>query len=521
MKIKDYIFAILAIIKKNFKLLIRSRSSALVVILGPLLIVLLMGVAFNSSGLYNINVGVYSKAYSALSDDLITKLKDDRFSVFKYEAEDKCVNSVKLGQSHLCVIFPENMAVKNDAKNEIIFYADYSRINLVYTIIDSLSKKLASKQGELSLQLTETLVSKINEGKTELSGKDSTLNAIVANSESISGKAGSLKDKLAVLDLSGNVSSMNFTQVDNEISGLRTTYNLSSNSTSNLESLIASIKTKTTEAFTKLTNAQATVSETSSELGNIKTTLEQDKANIASVKASVSKVSESFSTIGVTDPKAIAAPFSTSIKPLTEEKTHLGNLFPAMIVLVVMLIAILLSSTVVMNERKAKAYFRNFITPTDDYMFVIADFITNLIIVIGQLAIIFLIANYFFKNALLDVALNFSVAVILIASVFILLGMILGYLFKTQETSTLGSLFVGSVLLFFSNTILPLESVPENIKNIVLFNPFVVSESMLRELLIFKLDLGSVLNYILILLGFFVAFTVIVIILRYATRRKI
>jgi len=192
-----------------------------------------------------------------------------------------------------------------------------------------------------------------------------------------------------------------------------------------------------------------------------------------------------------------------------------------MIVLVVMLIAILLSSTVVMNERKAKAYFRNFITPTDDYMFVIADFITNLIIVIGQLAIIFLIANYFFKNALLDVALNFSVAVILIASVFILLGMILGYLFKTQETSTLGSLFVGSVLLFFSNTILPLESVPENIKKIVLFNPFVVSESMLRELLIFKLDLGSVLNYILILLGFFVAFTAIVIILRYATRRKI
>ena len=192
-----------------------------------------------------------------------------------------------------------------------------------------------------------------------------------------------------------------------------------------------------------------------------------------------------------------------------------------MIVLVVMLIAILLSSTVVMNERKAKAYFRNFITPTDDYMFVIADFITNLIIVIGQLVIIFLISNYFFKNALLDVALNFSVAVILIASVFILLGMILGYLFKTQETSTLGSLFVGSVLLFLSNTILPLESVPENIKNIVLFNPFVVSESMLRELLIFKLDLGSVLNYILILLGFFVAFTVIVIILRYATRRKI
>ena len=521
MNLNNWFFSIFAIIKKNFKLLIRSRSSALVVILGPLFVVLLMGIAFNSSGLYDINVGVYSKSYSNLSDDLINGLKSERFSVVKYEAEEKCINSVKRTESHLCVVFPDNMAVSNNNKNEILFYVDYSRINLVYTIVDLLSRKLQTKESELSFKLAETLINKVNEAKGELSGKESTLNAVAANNDAVKEKVQSTSDKLSVLDLSGNISTMNFTQVYDEISNIQTSNNLSNSSFSTLNELIDSIKTKANVAFTKLNNAKTTVDTGVSDLGSIKSTLEQDKENILSVKSGVSNVVNNFNAISVTDPNAIASPFITSIKPVTEEKTHLGNLFPAMMVLVVMLISILLSSTVVLNERKSKAYFRNFITPTNDYMFVIADFITNLIIVIAQLIIIFFIANYFLKNALFNVLFDFSIVIILIASVFILLGMILGYVFKTQETATLGSLFIGSALLFFSNTILPLESIPDNIKSIVLFNPFVVSENILRELIIFKLGLGSVMSYVYILIIFFAVFAGIVLAARYATRRSI
>lgn len=520
MKINEYILAIAAIIKKNFKLLIRSKSSALVMILGPLLIVLLVGTAYNTSGLYDINIGVYSNAYSDLSNNLLNVLDDDSFSIKKYESEEKCRNSVMEAESHLCIILPDNMIISNENKNEIIFYADYSRINLVYTIVDILSRRLANKESELSIDLTENLVNKLNEAKEGLSSERSTLDAIITSNDELKGKIETNEEKLNSLDLSSNKTG-NFTEIYDEIDNIESSYNLSSSVFDDLKELVEGMESEIDNAYSRLKTASNTVSDSITDLNKIVGNLEEDKKDVIGAKENVNKVIEGFSSLSVTDPNAIATPFTTSIKPISEEKTHLGNLFPAMIVLVVMLISILLSSTVVMNERKARAYFRNFITPVNDYMFVIADFITNLIIVVAQLVIIFLIANYFMKNALFGVLFNFSIIIILIASVFILLGMMLGYAFKTQETATVGSLFVGSVLLFFSNTILPLESMPENIKKFVLFNPFVVSENILRELLIFKLDLGSVFNYIIVLGIFFVSFAAIVVVARYATKRSV
>ena len=70
-------------IKKDLKLLIRSKTSALVVLLGPLAIILLVGLAFNSSSLYNLRIASYSEGYSSLTDSIIESLKDQQYSVIK------------------------------------------------------------------------------------------------------------------------------------------------------------------------------------------------------------------------------------------------------------------------------------------------------------------------------------------------------------------------------------------------------------------------------------------------------
>ena len=56
------------IIVKNIRLLLRSKSSSLIVILGPLLLVLLVGAAFNTATVYGIKVSVYSESYNSLTD---------------------------------------------------------------------------------------------------------------------------------------------------------------------------------------------------------------------------------------------------------------------------------------------------------------------------------------------------------------------------------------------------------------------------------------------------------------------
>ena len=72
-------FKLIEIIKKNLRLLIRSKSSALIVLFGPLLLILLISMAFNTSSLYDIKIGTYSDSYSELSNSIINNLNKNEF----------------------------------------------------------------------------------------------------------------------------------------------------------------------------------------------------------------------------------------------------------------------------------------------------------------------------------------------------------------------------------------------------------------------------------------------------------
>ncbi|MBT3731146.1 hypothetical protein HN840_04115, partial [archaeon] len=56
------------ILSKNMRLLVRSKLSALIFFFGPLLLVFLVALAFNTSTLYDLNVATYSESYSELAD---------------------------------------------------------------------------------------------------------------------------------------------------------------------------------------------------------------------------------------------------------------------------------------------------------------------------------------------------------------------------------------------------------------------------------------------------------------------
>lgn len=508
---------ILTIIIKNFKLLIRSKSSALVVIFGPLLIVLLLGLAFNTSGVYDINVGVYSNSYSDLSDGVIDQLKDERYVVTKINTEEKCIDGVKHGDSHICLVFPENMVINNEITNNIVFYIDYSRVNLVYAIMDSVNKKLTNKSEELSLGMTQVLVDKLQEAKNELTNKEPTLNTLSTNNADLLAKVDTGYNTINSFKFGKNFTDLNISGLDDEIFLLQEEYN---DTFITLKDLLDEFEERIGDIFFEFDKMKNFKDTFSGDLESMKTTLEQDKSSIVSVKTGITTVVSGISSVGVTKAENIVSPFKTEIKPVTPEKTHLGNMFPSMVVLVIMFVSIILASTMVIRERKTKAYFRNFITPTSDIVFLIGDFITNLLLVLIQLGIVFGVAGYFFRGELVDVLLNTVGVVFLVISLFVLIGMVLGYLFNNQETTTLGAMFVSSIFLFFSNTILPLESLTGKFKDVALFNPFVVSENVLRELILFNVNIKDVLYYIYILVGFIIVFALLLVILRLIKKRE-
>ena len=94
-------------------------------------------------------------------------------------------------------------------------------------------------------------------------------------------------------------------------------------------------------------------------------------------------------------------------------------------------------------------------------------------------------------------------------------------MFKNEETATIGSITISFVLIFFSNIILPTETLPATIRSIVNFNPVMLGETALRRTLLFEESLSSISLHIYVLLGYVVLLFVLVYLARELTKRRV
>jgi len=192
---------LLEVIKKNFKILIRSKSSALIILFGPLLLILLVGTAFNTSTFYDIKVGSYSPSYNELSDSILEKLQQDQYKIFKTKSEESCINGVKTGAYHLCVIIPENLTASQEADNTIQVYADQSRMNLVFAIRSAIIDKVVEKSKELSESLTSVVVNQLEEAKSSLQEKQTVVKTLKDSNEQFTSGLVNIETETANLNL--------------------------------------------------------------------------------------------------------------------------------------------------------------------------------------------------------------------------------------------------------------------------------------------------------------------------------
>ena len=504
------------IIKKNFRLLIRSKTSALIVLIGPLVLMLLIGFAFNTSSLFDIKVGAYSSKYSELSNSIITKLTDDQFKVVKIDSEEKCIAMIKSGEIHVCTVFPADLNIKTTDK--IVFYVDQTRLNFVYIILDRISSKIATRSTELSTALTNRLLTSLNNANSKLGEKSNAVVTLTANLKEAKDTTTSVKDKLLSLEL--NSSKSNFTDVQDEIDNIKRKENLSSSLFSKLDDLIDSIEANYNNLIGQLNSVIEVRENAKTGLSALETKLAGNIQNADEVRKTIDDINKDINSIEIKDVSRIVSPISTEIKPITAESTNLSYTFPTLVILVILFAGILIGATTIQEERSSKAYFRNFITPTHDSLFIFGNYLSNLIIVLIQLLIIFGVMFYITKTNIPSITLlNIFILLAIISSVFILLGGWVGYLFRSNETTNIAAISVSALLLFFSNTILPLETLPTAIRRIVNFNPFIIGEASLKKVLLFNENLVSILPAIYNLLGYIVILLVLIYITRTLTKR--
>ena len=597
---------IIEMIKKNFRVLIRSRSSALVILLGPFFIIFLIGAAFNTTSLHNVRVGIYAAQENEVLDQILKSLSDNDFVVLRAETEEECVNLVKSGGAHLCMSFPGSMSEDTVAR-EIIFHVDYSKVNLVFTILNVISGEVEQISNDLSVEYTKLIIEQMNNTAAQIAEKSVMIGDLANNAQQMKQSLELLSSELKGIDVSSSQFGLTdveiyisesssqldeFSSITTETTGsgqemiagfedyidsfqeelnsqvseieafqssvdtyagiacsvdYSTISGLTFNPCADLTSIQTSLKNAVSEAESlnsqfddirnqlddvnsqlataesqqdeilsaaqsnldalqaQLESSASKIDEMSAEKKSITTqldaliaTLDENIAMIENVQQSISSMSDALSNGEYGNAEEIVNPILTKIKPILEKKSYLDYTMPALVVLIIMFMSILLSSTIVMTEKESRAYFRNYIAPIPDYSFLISIFITNLIVVFIQAAILLVIAQLVFDVSVFANIHNILIAVLVISSIFIMIGMCIGYLFVSEETATLASISLASIFLLFSSFLIPLESLSETIGAVAQYNPFVLSESVLRQLIIFSSPLSMSNEFLLL-----------------------
>lgn len=535
---------------KNLKVLIRSRSSGLIIILGPLLVILLVGMSFNTSNKYELSVGVYTDEKSDLTNSFVSKMKEANLRVADYTIKDACIDDVKTGNINICLYFPK-LAIEDNSTNEIVFYVDPSKVNLVTVVMNAVSSKVSERSEEITRDLTTVLTESLAVSQQEAASIKPRADAVFQNIQISKVK---VKDTIATLDALNltfdigafNPQNMSDTSLkvnrsieefrssgyeavekgwelvdylDVHMAGISDSQeksnimikkrlikldldalnqtlnrkgNFSDTGIGDLFFLVDRLRANLVAVNYQFDQISAARKQSLANLNDADARLGNDLQDMAKVRASIDNITSTITSIQVTNVGSISKPVRTTISPVIAEKTLLNYLFSSIIVLVVMFICIILAATLVVSEKNSSSGFRSAITPTGNVTFFIGTFATVLAILVLQAVVIMGVTIYLFNAEFLIPQLSvIAVILLLIITTFILLGMLIGHMFKTEETATLASITIGSVMLFVSNLVLPLESISAYARQAAQYNPFVIGDNMLQKASLFNAKLPA------------------------------
>ncbi|HOI18822.1 MAG TPA: ABC transporter permease [Candidatus Woesearchaeota archaeon] len=529
-----------SILFKNIKVLFRSKSSALIVLLAPLLIVMIIGFGFSDASQSTISVGVFNPEESELSLRLIDNLNTSENKLIFYSGEEQCIQGIKDGAIVTCVIFPTGLSLEDKSTNEIVFHVDDSRINLVYKIISTLNANIDIGNTQVTEEITTRLLEILKKTSDEVDASTISLVSIKKSISELISSTDSAKSKLSAMSIpeikvsfSTQISSLN--KINTDFLSLRSDSkgvmnkgydlvdSLNSSDTDDLESALNKLNTsynKTGDVSSKLVDLRNTLSNASKEIDSAKTQLKNTKStqsavislidsskkslastekSVEDVKSRQEEVSGEVASFKITNPELIAKPIKTKIESVTTKNTRITYSFPYLLMLVVLFVGTMLSSTLVMLDKKSRAYFRNFTIPLNNLFLIFMTYITTVLILVVQVAIIIAVVRFGLDAPVLN---NIAISALVIfagISVFSLLGIVIGNLFSTFESITMTTIAIGSIFIFVSNLVLPLETLSPEIQQIARYNPYVITSEAIRKVMLFNTGIEMIAKDLLIL----------------------
>jgi ABC-type multidrug transport system permease subunit len=564
------------IVQKNLRLVFRNWTSFLLLILGPMLLILIVGYAFQGEDLHDIALGVHA-APGADIRAVIDALSSQEIHVVYFPQITHCIAAMNHSEIHICADFSSDF---QEGAGEITFYYDTTRYNLVRYILEYLQERVALTSEKISLELAEQIFADINlfvsdmqTGQTQvqelhenalllredlvalyenvsyarqqfegpyfrIKEAQEELNTTLVEATSTYSASTNISVVLHDLyDVTTRLSGVNATVAAAEASlgALKRPYNKSrfieiytmiSQTDAHVQETITALESTGNLTEVSLAQTMQLLEEVNTVVGSLdamyvqlvsteegiavhNANVDAGVENLDGLSASFDTYIAKFSAFGEVDAEKFLHPISATFVavPSAEIATKIQLLFPILLIFMITFISILLSNMLVLNETHSPAYFRNFLIPVSDTLFIAGIFFTALVVVGIQILVLLALAHFNFAVDLSQNFPTFLLGLVLATIVFVEVGMIFGYLVRQRQTSLLLSLFFSLILFFFSNIVYPLEIMPKAAAFVARLTPFVVAQDIFREVLFFGYGVSeqalqfSVLSFYVVFFG--------------------
>ncbi len=175
------------------------------------------------------------------------------------------------------------------------------------------------------------------------------------------------------------------------------------------------------------------------------------------------------------------------------------------------------------KEKKSKAYFRNFLSPVSDVVVILSSYVFLLIVIILQLALVIPVIAYFTNLVTFSFILNMLPLIFVTSTLFIFLGIAIGYIARSEEAIILINLLIILFFIFFSQTVIPHEMLAPIpiIKQIVAYSPFTIIENIIKETAFFHFSISKNLMQLFILFSYAIFFFLISVFAKKLTKRHL
>jgi ABC-type multidrug transport system permease subunit len=540
---------IFPLIQANLKEFLRNWKSLLILLVFPLLLISTVFVSFSAKGLSRIPGGIVSSSFEEVNnfEELVSFL-----SLTKYGELDSCLNEIKKGKEYLCIepvpgqVFTINVHFDNTKEPiiwEIIEKTKYSvdflqeqkskekttvvlnqfrnigtkigsynqGLDKVTGLIDSYGVETAKSINELSstkVELNDALdsmksdIDDIEISKSELEQDkrqyfasaysklnyiDSQVNQINYSWENaiyLNYVKTSLAEIRNELDSYNRKADNSLDKADSKISKYRMTHAKGKTYVYKIDNSISNLNSKKKD----LANYRSMVYSTRNELSDLSTQMGMEAAiDPASITQPIVVVNKP-----IYSPDAVNKP---EIKSYTKEEglnlIGLQTIFPQMLFLIVMFLSLLISSFITLTEINSTSNIRISIIEGISIHEFLATFFSSFIIVIIPIILVLLAGENLFRLHILSSADAIFFLMLLLASIFIFIGMLFSYLIKEESMTLVVITFALLFFIFISGYILPVERMSPFARAFAEISPGKISLSAFNRIVFYNQTIGN------------------------------